>query len=166
MLRLVDNRRLRLVVPVPEAYASELKVGTEIPFTVAAYPGAPFSGKVARIAEAVDVATRTMAVELDVENRDGRLAPGTFSQVRWPVRRSAPSLFVPTASVASTTDRTFVVRVRGGRTEWVDVKTGLTAGPLIEVFGDLQAGDEVAGRGTDEMRPGTEVRTRQPKPAA
>jgi membrane fusion protein (multidrug efflux system) len=166
MLRLVDNRRLRLVVPVPEAYASELKVGTAIPFTVAAYPGAPFSGKVARIAEAVDVATRTMAVELDVENRDGRLAPGTFSQVRWPVRRAAPSLFVPTASVTSTTDRTFVVRVRGGRTEWVDVKTGLTAGPLIEVFGDLQAGDEVAGRGTDEMRPGTEVRSRQPKPAA
>ena len=166
MLRLVDNRRLRLVVPVPEAYATQLTAGTEIPFTVAAYPGAPFSGKVARIAEAVDVATRTMAVELDVENRDGRLAPGTFSQVRWPVRRLGPSLFVPSTSVAATTDRTFVIRVRGGKTEWVDIKTGLTAGPLIEVFGELQAGDEVAGRGTDELRPATEVRTRQSKPAA
>jgi hypothetical protein len=121
---------------------------------------------VARIAEAVDVGTRTMAVELDVENRDGRLAPGTFSQVRWPVHRSGPSLFVPSSSVAATTDRTFVIRVRGGKTEWVDVKTGLTAGPLIEVFGDLQSGDEVAGRGTDELRPGTEVRPRNAKPAA
>jgi membrane fusion protein, multidrug efflux system len=166
MLRLVDNRRLRLVVPVPEAYVTQLKVGTEIPFTVAAYPGAPFSGKVARIAETVDVTTRTMAVELDVENRDGRLAPGTFSQVRWPLRRSRPSLFVPSASVAATTDRTFVIRVREGKTEWVDVKTGLTAGPLIEVFGELQAGDEVAGRGTDELRPATAVQTRESKPAA
>ena len=166
MLRLVDNRRLRLVVPVPEAYAAELKVGTAIPFSVAAYPGAPFSGKVARIAEAVDVGTRTMAVELDVENRDGRLAPGTFSQVRWPVHRSGPSLFVPSSSVAATTDRTFVIRVRGGKTEWVDVKTGLTAGPLLEVFGDLQPGDEIAGRGTDELRPGTDVTPRNTKPAA
>jgi multidrug efflux pump subunit AcrA (membrane-fusion protein) len=125
-----------------------------------------FTGVVARIARSVDVATRTMAVELDVDNADGRLAPGTFCQVRWPVRRSGPSLFVPTASVASTTDRTFVVRVRGGRTEWVDVATGLTAGPLIEVFGDLEPGDDVAGRGTDELRPGTEVRPRESKPSA
>jgi len=78
------------------------------------------------MAHAVDVKTRTMAVELDVANHDGRLAPGTFCQVRWPVRRPAPSLFVLSGSVASTTGRTFVVRVRNGRTEWIDVKTGLT----------------------------------------
>ena len=67
---------------------------------------------------------------------------------------------MPATSIASTTDRTFVVRVRDSKTEWVDVTTGLTAGPLIEVFGDLKPGDEVAGRGTDELRPGVEVRTR------
>src|SRR5687768_234419 len=115
---------------------------------------------------AVDVATRTMAVELDVANRDGRLAPGTFCQVRWPVRRPGPSLFVPSTSVGSTTGRTFVIRVRGGRTEWVDVRTGLTSGPLVEVFGDLQGGEEVAVRGTDELRPGTDVRGRESKPAS
>jgi RND family efflux transporter MFP subunit len=166
LLRLVDTDRLRLVVPVPEAYTAEMTPGAEIPFTVAAYPGQSFSGKVARIAQAVDVSTRTMAVELDVANGDGRLAPGTFCQVRWPVRRSGPSLFVPSASVATTTDRTFVIRIRNGKTEWVDVKTGLTSGPLVEVFGDLRAGDEIAGRGTDELRPGTEVRPRESKPAA
>jgi RND family efflux transporter MFP subunit len=166
LLRLVDTDQLRLVVPVPEAYTAEMRSGAEIPFTVAAYPGQSFSGKVARIAQAVDVSTRTMAVELDVANGDGRLAPGTFCQVRWPVRRSGPSLFVPSASVATTTDRTFVIRIRNGKTEWVDVKTGLTSGALVEVFGDLRAGDEIAGRGTDELRPGTDVRPRESKPAA
>ena len=165
MVRVVDQHRLRLVVPVPEAYTASLSRGASIPFKVTAFPGATFSGTVARIARAVDVSTRTMAVELDVDNSDGRLASGTFCQVRWPVRRTGPSLFVPTASVASTTDRTFVVRVRGGKAEWVDVTTGLTAGSLIEVFGNLTPGDEVAGRGTDELRPGTEVKARQSKPA-
>ena len=166
LLRLVDTNRLRLVVPVPEAYTTELPTGAMISFSVAAHPTEMFSGKVARVAHAVDVGTRTMAVEVDVTNKDGRLAPGTFCQVGWPVRRSRPSLLVPSGSVASTTDRTFVIRVRGGKTEWVDVKTGLTSGPLVEVFGDLKPGDEVAGRGTDELRPGTEVRPRDNKPAA
>jgi len=166
LLRVVDNSRLRLVVPIPEAYATEMKSGTLIPFSVAAYPGQSFAGKVARIAQSVDVSTRTMATELDVTNSDGRLAPGTFCQVRWPIRRAGPSLFVPSASVAATTDRTFVIRVRGGKTEWVDVRMGLTSGPLVEVFGDLRPGDEIARRGTDELRPGTEVKIRESKPAA
>jgi RND family efflux transporter MFP subunit len=165
LLRVVDTNRLRLVVPVPEAYTSGLTVGRDIPFSVAAYPGQRFSGKVARIAQAVEVSTRTMAVELDVANTDGRLAPGSFCQVQWPVRRSEPSLFVPSTSVASTTDRMFVIRIRSGKTEWVDVRTGLASGSLIEVFGDLRAGDEVAGHGTDELRPGTDVRPRESKPA-
>lgn len=161
MLRLVRNDRLRLVVPIPETYIAGVRDGATISFAVPAYPGRTFSGTVARIAHAVDVKTRTMAVELDVMNRDGTLAPGSFCQVEWRVRRPAPSLFVPSASVASTTDRTFVVRVRNERTEWVDVKTGLASGPLTEVFGDLQPGDLVAARGTDEMRAGTAVRTRE-----
>jgi RND family efflux transporter MFP subunit len=161
MLRLVKNDRLRLVVPVPETYIAGVTRGTSLTFSVPAYPGQKLSATIARVADSVDVKTRTMAVELDVQNRDGRLAAGTFCQVDWPVRRSSPSLFVPSASVASTTDRTFVIRIRNGKTEWVDVKTGLTSGPLIEVFGDLHAGDNVAARGTDELRPGTDVRLKQ-----
>jgi membrane fusion protein (multidrug efflux system) len=163
MVRLMKNDRLRLVVPVPEAYAGDVTRGAPLTFTVSAYPGQTFTGTIARTAQAVDVRTRTMAVELDVANRDGRLAAGTFCQVQWPVHRATPSLFVPSASVASTTDRTFVIRIRNGKTEWVDVKTGLTSGPLIEVFGDLRAGDQVAGRGTDEIRPGTAVRLKEVK---
>ena len=80
------------------------------------------------------------------------------------MRRAEPSLFVPSTSVATTTDRTFVIRVRDGKADWVNVRTGLSAGPLIEVFGALAAGDEVAGRGTDEIKPGDVVRTRRAKP--
>jgi membrane fusion protein (multidrug efflux system) len=165
MVRLVENDRLRLVVPVPEAYTAGVTPGTDMAFSVAAYPGQSFSGKVARIAQSVDVSTRTMAVELDVMNKDGRLTPGTFCQVRWAVRRTGSSLLVPSGSVASTTERSFVVRIRNGRTEWVDVKTGLASGPLVEVFGELRPGDEIAVRGTDEIRAGTEVRVMPAKPA-
>jgi RND family efflux transporter MFP subunit len=138
--------------------------GTSLTFTVAAYPGQTFNGTVSRVSQSVDVATRTMAVELDVNNADGRLAPGTFCQVKWPVRRTAPSLLVPNGSVASTTGRTFVIRVRSGRTEWVDVKTGLTSGPLVEVFGDLKPGDDIVARGTDELKAGASVQVKVAKP--
>jgi RND family efflux transporter MFP subunit len=163
--RLVQNDRLRLVVPVPEAYVAGMSRGAAIAFTVPAYPGQAFSGTIARIAQIVDVKTRTMAVEADVINKDGRLAAGTFCQVQWPVRRPGPSLLVPGGSVASTTQRTFVVRVRNGRTEWVDVKTGLGSGPLVEVFGELRPGDQVATRGTDELPSGTQVRIVEAKGA-
>src|SRR4051812_17653765 len=163
IVRIIESNRLRLVIPVPEAYTAGMTNGTSLTFTVAAYPGQAFAGTVSRISESVDVATRTMAVELDVDNADGRLAPGTFCQVKWPVRRTKPSLLVPNGSVASTTGRTFVIRVRGGRTEWVDVKTGLTSGPLIEVFGDLKPGDDIAARGTDELKAGASVQVRQAK---
>jgi membrane fusion protein (multidrug efflux system) len=166
MVRLVQENRLRLVVPVPEAYIAGVTQGTPMPFSVAAYPGQTFTGSVARISRAVDVQTRTMAVELEVNNNDGRLTPGSFCQVQWPVRRAGPSLLVPSGSVTSTTGRTFVVRIRGGQTEWVDVNTGLGSGPLVEVFGDLRVGDEVAARGTDELRPGTAVKVKEVKPVS
>lgn len=160
MLRVVNRDRLRLVVPVPEAFTAGVTEGATVPFTVPAYPAETFTGTVARVARAVDVKTRTMAVEMDVPNMDGRLTPGSFCQVRWPVRRQKPSLLVPAGSVATTTGRTFVIRVRNGVAEWVDVKTGLSAGQLVEVFGDLRGGDEIAARGTDEIRAGSEVRTK------
>jgi len=161
ILRVVNTARLRLVVAVPEAYLDGVTQGIEMPFTVPAYPGETFTGTLARIAQAVDVKTRTMAVELDVQNRDDRLTPGSFCQVRWTIRRHGPSLLVPSGSVASTTGRTFVIRVRDGKTDWVDVKTGLATGRLVEVFGDLRPGDQIAVRGSDEIRPGVSVHAKQ-----
>jgi membrane fusion protein, multidrug efflux system len=161
MLRIETLSRLRVVVPVPETYATGVPEGTKVEFTVPAFPGRTFSGKIARIAHSVDVKTRTMPVELEVANLKGELSPGTFSDVLWPLRRSYPTLFVPTSSIANTLERVFVVRIRDGKTEWVDVKTGATAEKLTEVFGDLHEGDVVAVRGTDELRPGTSVSLQQ-----
>jgi membrane fusion protein, multidrug efflux system len=161
IVRIVDSHRLRLVVQVPEAYTAAITTGTSLNFSVAAYPAQTFSGTVSRISKSVDLNTRTMAVELDVNNADGRLAPGAFCQVRWPVRRTSPSMLVPASSIATTTGRTFAIRVRAGRTEWVDVKTGLTSSDLVEVFGDLKPGDEIAARGTDEILAGVQVQTKQ-----
>jgi hypothetical protein len=98
-----------------------------------------------------------MAVELDVINRDGSLAPGMYPTVKWPVRRSRPALFVPRTSVVTTTERTFAIRDRGGQAEWVDVKKGVTDGDLVEVIGNLKPGDRVVRRATDEIREGTPI---------
>ncbi|HET7209007.1 MAG TPA: efflux RND transporter periplasmic adaptor subunit [Terriglobales bacterium] len=157
MVRVEQANRLRLVVPVPEKYAAGTVDGAKVEFTVPAFPDQTFTGTVSRIAHAVDVKTRTMPVELDVNNGDRRLSPGMFPEVLWPVRRSEPTLFVPNSSVARTTEATFVVRIRNGNAEWINVNTGEVEGKLIEVFGDVREGDEIAVRGTDELRPGTRV---------
>jgi membrane fusion protein (multidrug efflux system) len=157
MVRIETLSRLRLVVPVPETYATGIREGTRVDFAVPAYPGRTFSGTIARISHAVNVRTRTMPVELEVANPSGELDPGTYTEVLWPVERPYPTLFVPSSAVTTTLERTFVVRVRAGKAEWVDVKTGASSGRLIEVFGDLREMDEVALRGTDELRPGASV---------
>ena len=161
MLRIQQVSRLRLTVPVPEIEVAGVAPGTKVNFTVPAFPGETFSGTVARIGHSLDAKTRTMPVELDVANPAGRLAPGMFPEVSWPTRRPRPSLFVPPSAVAVTTERTFVIRIREGVAEWVDVKRGATMGDLIEVFGNLDVGDQVALRGTDELRAGTRVTVKQ-----
>jgi membrane fusion protein, multidrug efflux system len=158
ILRLQQVARLRLVASIPEAYVATVTLGQPIAFTVAAFSGETFTGTLARAARALDAKTRTMAVELDVANGDGRLAPGMFAEVQWPVKRSGASLLVPRTAVATTTERTFVVRVRNGMAEWIDVKRGATIEGLVEVIGSLRPGDDVAVRGTDELRAGTPVR--------
>jgi len=157
MLRVEKTNKLRLVVPVPEKYAAGMKEGTKVEFNVPAFPSQTFSGTIARIAHSVDVKTRTMPVELDVLNADGRLSSGMFPEVLWPVRRAEATLFIPVTAVARTTEATFVIRIRDGNTEWVAVQTGEIDGRSIEVFGGLHEGDEVAVRGTDELRVGTHV---------
>src|SRR5262249_38383714 len=111
MVRVENTARLRLVVPVPEKYAADIESGSKVEFSVPAYPGEKFSGTIARVSHSVDVKTRTMPVELDVDNVAGRLSSGMFPEVLWPVRRKEPTLFVPESSVAKTTEATFVIRV-------------------------------------------------------
>jgi RND family efflux transporter MFP subunit len=164
LLRLQQISRLRLVVSVPEADVSGVVAGTRINFTVPAFPGESFYGVVQRISHTLDDKTRTMPVELDVINDSARLAPGMFPEVIWPNTRPRPSLFVPPSAIATTTERVFVIRIRNGTTEWVDVKRGVSMSDLVEVFGDLQENDVVAIRGTDELRAGIPVNAKQTGP--
>ena len=161
IVRMQQVSRLRVVAAIPEAYVAGASVGRPVEFTVTTFPGETFKGTLARLARALDVKTRTMAVELDVSNGDGRLAPGMFAEIHWPARRAGPSLLVPRTAVATTTERTFVVRIREGVAEWVDVKRGAAVKDLTEVFGNLNAGDQVAVRATDELRAGMRVRPTQ-----
>jgi multidrug efflux pump subunit AcrA (membrane-fusion protein) len=128
---------------------------------VSAFPGENFFGVVQRISHTLDEKTRTMPVELDVINDSARLAPGMFPEVIWPTTRPRPSLFVPASAIATTTERVFVIRIRNGTTEWVDVKRGVSMGDLVEVFGDLQENDVIATRGTDELRAGIPIVAKQ-----
>lgn len=158
LLNIDQISRLRLVVPVPEEHVAGIVNGASVPFEVPAWPERIYAGKVARLSHALDVKTRTMAVELDVMNADRSLAPGMFPAVKWPVRRNKPALFVPKSSVVTTTERIFVIRDRGGHAEWIDVRKGAADGDLIEVIGNLSAGDKVVRRATDEIRDGSPLR--------
>src|SRR5688500_6767531 len=157
LLRIEQVSRLRLTVPVPESYVGTITRGMKVDFRVTAFPDQTFQGVIARPAHTLDMKTRSMLVELDVNNPKQALAPGMFAEVQWPISRAQTSLFVPTTSVVRTSERQFVVRLRDGLAEWVDVRRGQVNGNLIEVFGGLRDGDVVARRGTDEIRPGTRV---------
>jgi RND family efflux transporter MFP subunit len=163
IVQIVDTDRLRLVVPVPEALVGAMKEGQPVSFTVPAFPGKPFHAPIARFSHNVDVNTRTMPVELDVKNRDAHLSPGSFATVIWPVQRTYPTLFVPTTSVTSDQQHSFVIRIRNGKTEWVTVQTGQVVNTNIEVFGGLQAGDQIVHTASDSIRNGQEVSTKAAK---
>jgi len=154
LLMIQQVSHLRVVVPVPEEDVGGIVRGANVEFTVPAYPRRTYSGKIARIADALDQKTRTMPVELDVMNRDGSLAPGMYPSVKWPVRSTSAVMWVPTTSVVTTTERTFVIREQDGHAEWVDVKKGVSEGDLVEVIGNLKPGDKILRRATDEVRDG------------
>jgi membrane fusion protein (multidrug efflux system) len=161
LLELAEVSRLRLVVPVPEAQVPSVRVGTHVDFRVPAYPGRTFRGTVARVDRSLDAKTRTMPVEVDVVNSNNHLSPGMYPEVVWPVEGTGSSLLVPQTAVVTTTERTFVIRIRAGRAEWVSIRRGQVAGDWVQVMGDLRAGETIVRRGTDEIREGTTVSTRK-----
>ncbi|MBM3787846.1 MAG: efflux RND transporter periplasmic adaptor subunit [Acidobacteria bacterium] len=156
LLRLEQTNRLRVVVAVPESEISGIVRGANVPFTVQG--GLSGHGTVARLARSLDPRTRTMPVELDVNNAGGALAPGMYAEATWPVRKSKASLLVPPSAVVTTTEKVFVIRVQDGKAEHVGVSKGAPYGDLLEVFGDLKADDVIVKRGSDEIRAGQQIR--------
>ncbi len=152
LLKLQQTTHLRLVVPVPESYVGSIAKGRSVTFQVPAHPGKTYTGKIARIANALDQQSRTMMVELDVS--DSTLAPGMYPTVNWPVGSNDTALFVPSTSVVTTTERTFVIAAVNGHAHWIDVRKGPAAGEQVSIRGAITEGQPVVKRATDEIREG------------
>lgn len=157
LLKLQQIAHLRLTVPVPETYVGHIVRGVSVPFHIAAQPGRNYTAKISRISSALDPQNRTMMVELDTYNKDGTLAPGMYPTVDWPVSSAQPQLVVPSTSVVTTTERTFVITSLNGKAHWVNVRKGLIFGDQVAIRGEVKPGEKVVKRASDEIREGTPI---------
>jgi RND family efflux transporter MFP subunit len=158
LLKLKQVSHLRLVVPVPETYVGAVTRGKAVVFHVPAHPGKSYTGTIARVPQSLDERSRSMLVELDVSNANGTLAPGMYPTVDWPVSSQGEVLLVPTTSVVTTTQRTFVIASTNGHARWIDVRKGSASGDSVTIRGQLEAGQLVVKRASDEIREGSPLR--------
>ena len=154
---LQEQKRLRLVVSIPEAYSGYLRPGGDVAFNIKALPQRVFHAKVARMAGALDTRLRSQRVEMDVANNDGKLLPGMIANVVIPMVPSDSSLVVFTSAIVSSQENVFVIRIDGDTARWVNVSTGRHAGDMTEIFGPLHAGDRVVKKASDEVRNGQPI---------
>jgi membrane fusion protein, multidrug efflux system len=156
---LQEQKKLRLVISVPEAYTSYLGNNSEVEFTVRAYAGQHFKAKVNRLSGVMDTRLRSQRIEMDVLNNDKKLMPGMIAEVRIPMNTSDSAFLLPKSAVVNSTQKVFVVRVVGGKANQVPVQTGREADGKIEIFSnELSAGDTIVASATEEIRDGSEIK--------
>lgn len=157
-LLIVENvSTLRLRVPVPEAYTAATTETPVIDFTVDAQPDVVYQAKLSRKAGALNLTNRTETWEFLFPNRNNQLKSGMFANAVLKLGRKAPTFLVPASAVATSLEKRFVIRVKDGKAEWVDVRNGINPGDKMEVFGQLTVGDTLLVRATDEIKPGTDL---------
>ncbi|MGN7723622.1 efflux RND transporter periplasmic adaptor subunit [Chitinophaga sp. 22620] len=157
LFTLQEQKKLRLVLAIPEAYTAYLSGKSEVKFTVKSLPGQEFKAIVNRLSGTLDSRLRSQRVEMDVTNNDKRLLPGMVAEVSIPLNTADSVFVVPTTAVANSTEKIFVIRVKNGKAEWVDVRKGREADGKTEIFGDLQPGDMLMEKANDEVRNGSAV---------
>ena len=160
LFRIVDNRLLDLTVSVPSSRLASVRVGQVLEFATDALPGRTFTGKVKFINPAIDAASRSARVVVEVPNRDGLLKGGSFVKGRVVVANRPDVLQVPREAlfnwnVQLQTAEVFVVR--GDQADLRVVKTGTSNGVAVEVVSGLQAGEQVVTRGGFALRAGDKV---------
>jgi RND family efflux transporter MFP subunit len=158
MFTLQEQRRLRLIVGVPEAYTGYLANKQPVQFTVKAMPDQTFKGTVNRLSGALDARLRSERVEIDVENNSKRLLPGMVAEVNIPFPAKDSTLIVPKTALVNSTERVFVIRVENNKAVWVDVKKGREVAGKIEVYGALKPGDQLVKKASEEIRDGSEIK--------
>jgi membrane fusion protein (multidrug efflux system) len=157
MLVLQDTRKLRLEVAVPENYVDKVDLKQGVKFTFNAMPGTEYNAKISRSANALS-SMRSEAIEIDVLNKDGQLKPGMYAEVKISMLSGAKSLLVPNAAIVRSTEREYIVVVKGGKANLVDIKEGLTDKNLTAVFGNLSAGDLIIIKASDDIKEGDNIK--------
>ena len=128
--------------------------------------GKPIAAVVTRTANSIDANSRTMLVEVDLDNKDGSLYPGIYSVVSFVQVRGTAPIVIPGDAVAVRQDQTTVAIVQDNHVKLVPVEIGRDYGPALEILNGLQEGDWVITTVTDSVKPGIEVRTKINKDAA
>jgi RND family efflux transporter MFP subunit len=163
LFTLQDQKRLRLVISVPEAFSGDLNQNDTVSFSVKAFPNKKFKAKIQRLAGALDERLRSEHTEMDVYNKDKSLLPHMFAEVSLPLPAHDSTLIVPKTAVVTSTEKVFIVRINNHHAEWIDVKKGFESGDMIEVYGRLTPGDNVVKKATDEIRDGSPVKDQNQK---
>jgi RND family efflux transporter MFP subunit len=155
LLVVQNNSTLRLRIAVPEIYTSVELPQKTAQFKVDAYPGQLFTATLTRKSGSIDPTTRTEQWEFIYNNKDNLLKAGSFAYLVLNMQRAGFSFVVPSTAIVTNQERKFVIRVKDGKAEWVDVRQGLSTEKGIEVFGTLQAGDTLVTRASDERKQGS-----------
>jgi len=152
-----NNSSLRLRVPVPEAYTAAIPDTSFINFTVDAQPGVIYKASLSRKSGSLNLTNRTEAWEFIYPNKDNQLKSGMFANATIKLERKENSFVVPSTAVATNLEKKFVIKLKDGKTEWVDVRNGIAMTDKVEIFGNLIVGDTLLVRATDEIKSGTSL---------
>jgi len=159
LYRVAQTDRLRTYLNVPQADASNVRVGQAAILTLPDLPGRKFSGTVARTANALDPSTRTLLVEVQVPNSSGTLMPGEYALVDLSVPRSDPPLLIPGDTLVVRSDGPQVAVVNpDGKVHFALIQLGRDFGDRIEVLSGLKEGQRVAVNPSDAIREGVTVK--------
>ena len=151
--------KLRMRIHVPESMVNQLPAGDSISFTVDAIENTTFHARFSRRSGSINRDTRTELWEYEYQNSENLIKPGMYANALLHLGKKQNSFVVPASAVVTTLEKKFVVKVENNEVAWMDVKEGFILGSEIEIFGDLNEGDVLLVRGTDEIRPGTAIKT-------
>ena len=158
LFRIAQTGTLRTYVNVPQTNASSIRPGQTARLKVSNLPGREFAGTVTRTANALDPASRTLLVEIQVPNADGALLPGMYAQVRLSNARLYAPIVVPGDSLQVGADGTKVALLRPDHTvHFQPIEVGRDYGDKLEVLSGLSEGDTIIPRPGDAVREGVKV---------
>ncbi len=137
LFTLQDIDKLKVIINILEKDIPRIKMGMKAVVTVDAFPGKKFTGTIVRFAQAVDQATRTMAVEIDIDNHDRTLKPGMFSNVAIAVDQHPDAITVPTMAILNDNQGHYVFAVEKDTAYRVPVQTGLELNGRTEILSGI-----------------------------